>query len=226
MNTYVLVSEKIWHKKLFENLISYDKSYNWELINSKSDFTIDTIKKINPKIIFVSHWSYMIKPEIFDSYETIVFHMTDLPFGRGGSPLQNLIKLNIEDTMISAIRVEKGLDSGPIYLKHKLNLIGTAEEIFIRAAGVIYKMIIEIIKNNITPIEQKGSVVEFKRLKREDGEMSKLSSITEMYDYIRMLDAEGYPNAYIEIGNFCFEFSRASLKSNEKIIADVRIFKK
>ena len=62
--------------------------------------------------------------------------------------------------------------------------------------------------------------------KREDGEMSKLSSITEMYDYIRMLDAEGYPNAYIEIGNFCFEFSRASLKSNEKIIADVRIFKK
>ncbi len=29
--------------------------------------------------------------EIFENWACVVFHMTDLPYGRGGSPLQNLI---------------------------------------------------------------------------------------------------------------------------------------
>ena len=32
--------------------------------------------------------------EIHENYKCIIFHMTDLPFGRGGSPLQNLISRN------------------------------------------------------------------------------------------------------------------------------------
>ena len=43
--------------------------------------------------------------------------MTDLPYGRGGSPLQNLIANKIYDTKISAIRAEGGIDTGRIYLK-------------------------------------------------------------------------------------------------------------
>jgi len=34
---------------------------------------------------------WIILKEIFENYEIILFHMTDLPYGRGGSPLQNLI---------------------------------------------------------------------------------------------------------------------------------------
>ena len=40
-----------------------------------------------------------------------------------------------------------------------------------------------------------------------------------------MLDAEGYPPAFLETEKFKFEFKRASLKFN-KIIADVIITKK
>ena len=39
-----------------------------------------------------------------------------------------------------------------------------------------------------------------------------------------MLDAEGYPKAYLEIGGFRYEISRPALKSDE-ILADVRITK-
>lgn len=37
-----------------------------------------------------------------------------------------------------------------------------------------------------------------------------------------MLDAEGYPKAFVEVGPFRFEFSRASLRGRD-IVADVRI---
>ena len=56
--------------------------------------------------------------------------MTDLPFGRGGSPLQNLITRGISKTKISALRCNEEIDAGPIYLKRPLSLHGSAEEIY------------------------------------------------------------------------------------------------
>ena len=111
--------------------------------------------------------------------------MTDLPFGRGGSPLQNLIVLGKEETKISALKVVKELDAGPIYLKNKLSLNGTAEEIFIKANSIIESMIIEIINKELKPYEQKGVVVHFKRRKPKDSNITNLKNIKDIYNYIR-----------------------------------------
>jgi methionyl-tRNA formyltransferase len=190
------------------------------------EFTPENLKEIAPDKIFIPHWSYIIPGEIYKNYECVVFHMTDLPFGRGGSPLQNLITRGYIDTKISALKVADGLDTGEIYLKKDLSLLGTAEEIFIRTSLIISEMIKEIVDLDLKPVPQEGTVTEFKRRKKEDSDISKLNEITEIYDYIRMLDAEGFPKAYLDMGDFRLEFSRASLKTGENIIADVRIFKK
>ena len=70
--------------------------------------------------------------------------MTDLPYGRGGSPLQNLIVRGHSETKISALKVEKKLDTGDIYLKKNLSLEGSAQKIFQRANTSIIDMIKEI----------------------------------------------------------------------------------
>jgi methionyl-tRNA formyltransferase len=152
--------------------------------------------------------------------------MTDLPYGRGGSPLQNLIVLGKEKTKISALKVVKELDAGPIYLKKDLNLDGTAEEIFIRANSIIKLMIIEILEKNLEPKEQKGNVVHFKRRKPKDSNLVDLNELKDIYDHIRMLDADGYPKAFMENDYFKFEFSNASLKKGEEIKAEIKIIKK
>ena len=66
--------------------------------------------------------------------------MTDLPFGRGGSPLQNLVERGIYETKVSAIRCCKELDGGDVYMKKPLSLWGTAEEIYLRAAELTKEM--------------------------------------------------------------------------------------
>lgn len=43
---------------------------------------------------------------------------------------------------------------------------------------------------------------------------------------ILTLDADGYPHAYIEKGEFRYEFTRASIKADGSIVADVKITKK
>lgn len=226
MKTFVIVSEKKWHESIYCSLKEQFPEYNWFLISKKEDFNIENFKKINPIKIFIPHWSYIISDEIFSKFECIVFHMTDLPFGRGGSPLQNLIIRGFEETKISALKVENGIDTGPIYLKSKLSLIGTAEEIFIRASKVIEDMIISIIKNDWIPKKQEGLPTVFSRRKPKDGDISDLEKLEQIFDYIRMLDAEGYPNAFIEFGNFKLEFSRVKKESNKTLLADVRIIEK
>ena len=88
----------------------------------------DNIQNISPDWIFVPHWSYFIDNNIIDRWQTVVFHMTDLPFGRGGVPSES-DKKRLEDTHISAIKCSAGIDDGPVYLKEYLGLHGTAEEI-------------------------------------------------------------------------------------------------
>ena len=225
MDKYIFVSEKSWNIDGLKILIDH-KLGEWILINNKDVFNKGFIDKIKPKKIFIPHWSYIIPEEIFLSYECIVFHMTDLPFGQGGSPLQNLIERKIYQTKVSALKVLSELDSGPIYLKEELSLWGNAEEIYLRSNAVIISMIVNIIENNLKPIPQVGTILKFKRRKPEQSNISDLKELEVIFDYIRMLDAEGYPKAFMEIGDFRYEFSRASIKSDKSIIADVRIFKK
>lgn len=221
--TCVILSNKKWNKDLVKNLSNIHKNFNWVLIDNRKKFNLENLKAINTAIIFIPHWSFIISKEIFSKYECVVFHMTDLPYGRGGSPLQNLISRGIYQTKISAIKVEKGIDTGPIYLKENLKLNGTATEIFERANLVIQNMITSILYNKLKPTPQIGRITEFKRRSPNQSNMSKLNNLNKVYDYIRMLDAEGYPHAYIETSFLKFEFTDALKKNKDEIIATVRI---
>lgn len=225
MKTYILASPKSWHDSLFRSLREKIPG-NWVRIIEKQSLTKSYLGQLNPDWVFIPHWSHIISKDVYSNYRCIVFHMTDLPFGRGGSPLQNLIIRSYETTVVSAIRVSKGIDEGPLYLKKPLSLCGTAEEIFIRSAKVIGEMIEEIVENNPEPVSQSGEPVVFTRRKPTESKIAELSTVEQVYNYIRMLDCEGYPHAFLEVGEFRFEFTRASLKSDTSVVADVRIFKK
>lgn len=195
----------ILEKNIKENL----PDCNIIRIRENDELSIENLEVINPRYIFFPHWSWLVPEIIFTRFECVIFHMTDLPYGRGGSPLQNLIVRGHAQTKLSAIRCEKGLDSGPIYIKMTLSLDGTAEEILLRASNLIEEMIISIVKTHPIPIEQTGKTVYFSRRKPEDGDLTKVDTLIKLYDYIRMLDGEGYPHAFIETDVFRLEFSEA-----------------
>ena len=220
----VLVNSNPIYSNL-EKAIRNKYGSNCWVLNRKEDLTITFLQEVQPDYIFFPHWSYIIPKVIYSNYECVVFHMTDLPFGRGGTPLQNLIIRGIENTKLSALRVTRGIDTGDIYLKKDLSLLGTADEIFLRTSNLIESMIKEIVEQKPKPVPQEGEIVEFKRRTPQESNVFSISDARKLYDYIRMLDSEEYPNAFLETEHFRFEFSRASLKK-DYILADVRIFKK
>jgi methionyl-tRNA formyltransferase len=225
-NRYLIVTTKSWNIHNFSLLKKLFEEDTWHLITDKNDLGYEKIKQIDPDYIFSPHWSWKIPKEIYENFECIVFHMTDLPFGRGGSPLQNLIVRGHEKTKISAIRVTDILDAGPVYLKKELSLKGTAETIYKEASKIIFfEMIPFIIKKSPKPLPQRGKVTTFKRRKPKDSDISNLDNLNKIFDYIRMLDAEGYPKAFLEKNNIRIEFQHAKIENNE-IRAYVKIRKK
>jgi methionyl-tRNA formyltransferase len=199
--------------------------FDAKICHNENELTSNLLQKIQPEFVFFLHWSQLIKEDIYGPYCCILFHMTDLPYGRGGSPLQNLIVRGHTQTIISALRVEKGLDTGPIYLKKPLSLAGTAEEIFYRAGKIMLDMIEEIVVKKPIPTPQQGEPTFFKRRKPEESNLANIADPKKIFDYIRMLDAEGYPRAFLETEHFRFEFSGAS-QEKDSIVANVRIVPK
>ena len=217
---YAIVSSNNIYKKLKKRL---DTGTNiiWFYIKNKDELTPGFLKQKNIEKIFIPHWSFKIPESIYRNFECVLFHMTDLPYGRGGSPLQNLIKLGHKRTKISAIKVIEGVDSGPIYLKRDLELNGTATEIFLRSSSIIFSMILEIISDLPTPQKQVGEVVHFKRRKPNQSKLTNLKSIDELYDHIRMLDCDGYPKAFLEFENFRLEFDESKIIDKNNLTATV-----
>ena len=220
-NPCVIASHRSWNRNI-ANCLQENLNLEFILISEPDSLTFEHLQKIQPQYVFFPHWSYRIPEAVFTNFECIVFHMTDLPFGRGGSPLQNLITRGIYETKITALRCSEELDAGDIYLKKPLSLYGSAEEIFVRASEIIKGMIAEIIENQYTPIPQEGEPEIFKRRKPQQSDLQSSTSLQEIFDHIRMLDAEGYPHAFIQVGSLRFDFTRASLKT-DSVLADVKI---
>lgn len=92
----------------------------------------------------------------------------------------------------------------------------------VRATRLAAEMIKWIVDENPSPVEQSGDPVLFSRRRQSDSEIPRVESLDAMYDFIRMLDANGYPRAFLVWRGFRFEFDRAALYDG-RVEADVRI---
>ena len=122
------------------------KSKNIKLITRKKKLNLSYLNKLNPSIIFFPHWSYKVNQEIIKKYKCVCFHTAPLPYGRGGTPIQNLILKNFKKSPVCALKMTNEYDAGPIYQKRIVSLSGTLDQIFERISLKILDMIRILIK--------------------------------------------------------------------------------
>jgi methionyl-tRNA formyltransferase len=184
-------------------------NFEYKFIHNKDELTLDYLESYKPDYIFFVHWNWIVKEDIYGKYESIVFHTAPLPYGRGGSPIQNLILNGIKSSPVCALKMTGDIDAGPIYLKKEISLSGPLSKIFSRINNVVNSLIIEIIDGDIVPVDQEGTPYNFKRLTQKDNQLKPNLSLNAIYDRIRMLDHKDYPNAYIIIEDIKYEFFNA-----------------
>src|SRR3989338_6354375 len=85
-SVYLVVGRRPWNRTVFDEIIS---SYpgHWHFISEPKLLTVSRLRDLHPQFVFFLHWSWKVPETIIKRYTCIGFHPTDLPFGRGGSPV-------------------------------------------------------------------------------------------------------------------------------------------
>ena len=210
---YIVATLKRWNVEEFARRVP-DLPGRWLLVTDPDSLDAGLVRSLKPRYVFFPHWSWKVPDDIVAAAECVCFHMTDVPFGRGGSPLQNLIVRGHTTTKISALRMVPEVDAGPVYTKRCLSLEGAAHEIFERCARTIFDMTAEIVVERPEPVPQSGTPVVFPRRRSAENRLPQSGTPQAIHDHIRMLDAEGYPSAFLDYGDFRLEFRDAQLEGD------------
>ena len=208
---HLVCGSRPWNRATFEQL-SVIEHGTWAFVSTPEELDTALASGPAPDWVFFLHWSWIVPSSVHGTYRCVVFHMTDLPYGRGGNPLQHLILAGANETVLSAIAMTDQLDAGPVYAKRPLSLEGTAEDIYRRTDAAAATVIAYLVANAPDPVPQQGEPVVFARRRPEQSEVpTDLADLDAWYDFVRMLDAVGYPHAFIDHGGYRISLRRASL---------------
>lgn len=126
-----------------------------------------------------------------------VIHGSDLPKGRGWSPLSWEIVSGCSTFTLSMINATKKIDSGAIRMKRQFTLSGTElinEAREIQAVHIV-SMILDYVRypELFPPIEQVGEASYYRRRTAADSEVDINKTIVSQFNNFRVADNERYP---------------------------------
>lgn len=101
----------------------------------------------------------LIKPPLLGGIELVNLHFSLLPRWRGAAPVERAILAGDEETGVSLMRVEAGLDTGPVYRRQAVRIQAeeTAGQLRARLAELGAGMLVEALAQGLGhPEEQSG----------------------------------------------------------------------
>ena len=153
---------------------------------------------------FISCTKIVTPDGLKKSKSNIECHPSDLPNGRGFSPIAWEILNNSDQIVFTLFEADEKVDNGKIYFKKSIDLIGTElnNEIKIIQADTTYSMILEYIDNypHNTSYEQEGEETYYPRRTPSDSELDIKQSIESQFNLFRIVDNDLYP-AYFKYKN-------------------------
>ncbi len=188
-----------WFVPYGADLISKLTSHETKLIYNHNE-----IEKSD--ICFILSYTKLIPEEILClSDRNIVVHASDLPKGRGFSPLQWQVLRGLDEIALSMFEVNQEIDAGKIYMKKSLKFEGheLLSELRHKMGLLIVDMCVEIVAkiNEIVPFEQTGEPSYFRRRTIEDDRIDINKSIVEQFNHFRIADNENYPLYFDYLGH-------------------------
>ena len=163
---------------------------------TKYVFSSDNI--VSGDVCFLLSCQNIIGPEILKlNNNNIVAHASDLPKGKGFSPLQWQIFEGKNEIVVTLLEAVDKVDSGPYYFKEKIVLKGTEllDEVRPRLGALIIGMCLKFIReyNSMVPIEQTGEESFYKRRTSSDDELDIDKSLKDIFNHLRVADNEKHP---------------------------------
>jgi methionyl-tRNA formyltransferase len=170
-----------------------------EEIIKKFNFPVKLIYKhedvIKGEVLCLLSCEKIFKNLNYNDYN-LVIHESDLPLGKGWSPLTWQVLEGKNEIPMTLFEAAESVDAGEIYAKEYLKLNGSEllPEIKDKQGKITIKLILLFLEN--FPMKGKKQVGEstfYDRRKAEDSKLDINKSIADQFNLLRVCDNERYP---------------------------------
>ncbi len=168
----------------------------------RDDTVVGELRRIDCDYIVVAAYGQILPKPVLDHAPCINLHASILPHYRGASPIQQSLLNGDEETGVTAMLMEEGLDTGPI-LRIERIAIGkdeTAERLFERLTELAAVMTPQVLRSfeDLIPVPQEDSAATYcKKITKADG-LVRFDNAQILYNRYRAFTP--WPGVYLESG--------------------------
>lgn len=160
-------------------------------------------------ICFLLSCTKIVKKNFLSRYvHNIVIHASDLPEGKGFTPMKWQIREGKNDIVLTLFEAVEAVDAGPWYMKENIHYTGyeLLDELQQIMAEKIICMALEYTTKYETILdhEQKGEETIYRRFRDEDDRLDVDKSIREQFNHLRTADNERFP-LWFDIDGYEYE---------------------
>ena len=140
--------------------------------------------------LFLISCTQILKAERERYKQVFVIHESDVPYGRGWSPLAWQILEGESDIVITLMEAADSVDSGDVFAKKTLNLNGTelADEIHQKCALVKIELMEMAVAGDIERVAQTGEPSYYRRRVPEDSRIDIEKSLKSQFNLLRICE--------------------------------------
>ena len=152
------------------------------------------LRQLNPEVIILIAYGKIIPANLLaiPKYGWLNLHASLLPKLRGASPIQSAILTGAEETGVTLMKMDEGMDTGPIIAQEKITIVPEEnsqtlhDKLSRLSAKALEKNLLAYLEGKLKPKPQDNSQATYtKIIKKEDGKIDWQKSAIEIERQIR-----------------------------------------
>jgi len=193
---------------------------------------IEQLSGWSPDLIVVAAFGQILKPGVLNlpRFGCINVHASLLPRWRGAAPIQAALLAGDEETGVTIMRMDVGLDTGPILSQHSLRLTrdDTAGSVFEKLSHLGANLLIETLPDyfsgKMIPQPQPAEGVTYApMLKKEDGRLDLTRPAEELARRVRAFNP--WPGTFMDFNGTILKVHRAHSEAEDVSIGQRFIYR-
>jgi methionyl-tRNA formyltransferase len=185
--------------------------------------SMEQLRAWNPDLIIVAAFGQILKKDVLDlpRYGCINVHASLLPRWRGAAPINAAILAGDEETGVTIMQMDAGLDTGPMLAKKSIRIErddtagSVIQALSTLGADLLIETLPKYLSGDLKPVPQPAEGATYApMLKKEDGLLDFTHSAVELERRVRAMNP--WPGAWLEWNGNPLKVMRASVVSGEK----------
>jgi methionyl-tRNA formyltransferase len=186
---------------------------------------MEQLRLWDPELIVVAAFGQILKPDVLDlpRYGCINVHASLLPRWRGAAPVNAAILHGDEETGVTIMKMDVGLDTGPMLAQRSIRLTreDTAGSVFESlsrlGADLLIETLPDYLSGKITPRPQPEDGVTYAPiLKKEEGLLDFTRSAEELERRVRAFNP--WPGAFMQLDGTLLKVHRAHTEAGNESV--------